>query len=409
MPRSLQDLSFQISDGRVKMLAVKAVSPNHWTTGAFSIFLRVVLEEGTRVWWKGRSSHKNGDRAPEGSFRCSWWPAWCCGPWGLPNLVKTRAEAPRSSVWLIWNSHLTEGHVFHPQPWPVGWGWWFSLTAPLTPCHCTCLIDSWSLPLPGWRQQGRGCGVEKPEPSHAVGKVPYWGVEMSIPWEPRLYPFFPHPRWQQNEQGWVGGRGGHRQMPSCRRPGGFCSEPSASTFSLQKHRTDEQSGLVRGAAQTHSRASHTSELLRSRHLAQLTSKTSRKIHPRSNHLFFQNSLWCSGGQSPASPFPGLGGRLPLASLPCSQIQPGSWKVDGLLIPQLLISPVTTNGETNGADRGPPRSSCMWGQAQALHKQIAPWALDFRMGRLRRIWDQAAPRLSLPFSGGSSSESSGCIS
>ena len=68
-------------------------------------------------------------------FHCSWWAAWCCGPRGLANLAKIRTEVPRSSVRLIWNSHLREGHVFHLQPWPVGWGWWFSLTAPLTRCH----------------------------------------------------------------------------------------------------------------------------------------------------------------------------------------------------------------------------------------------------------------------------------
>ena len=38
---------------------------------------------------------------------------------------------------------------------------------------------------------------------------------------------------------------------------------------------------------------------------------------------------------------------------------------------------------------------MWGQAQALHKQVATQALNFRMGRLPRVWDQAAPRLPSP--------------
>ena len=167
------------------------------------------------------------------------------------------------------------------------------------------------------------------------------------------------------------------------------------------------SGLVRGTARTHSRASHTSELLRSRHLAQLTSKTSRKTIQGQITCFSRTASDATEDRAQLLSSQAWGKASPC--FPALFPDPARLLESGWTAHPSTSHFTCHNRETNGADRGPPRSSYMWGQAQALHKQIAPWALDFRMGRLRRIWDQAAPRLSLPFSGGSSSESSGCIS
>ena len=114
-------------------------------------------------------------------------------------------------------------------------------------------------------------------------------------------------------------------MPSCRRPGGFCSEPSASTFSLQKHRTDEQSGLVRGTAQTHSRASHTSELLRSRHLAQLQRRVEKSIQGQIT-CFSRTASDAVEDRAQLLPSQAWGEGFPLllCPVPRSSQAPGKW-------------------------------------------------------------------------------------
>lgn len=126
--------------------------------------------------------------------------------------------------------------------------------------------------------------------------------------------------------------------------------------------------------QFHSRASDSS--CSDRHPAQLTSKTSRKIHPRSNHLLFQEQpLMLTGTRVQLLPYQACG-RLPwLLPVPRYSQVPGKW-MD-------LLHPSTShftchNGEINWADRGPSRSSHSGGQGPGLWLGCNP-GFEFQMG------------------------------
>ena len=76
------------------------------------------------------------------------------------------------------------------------------------------------------------------------------------------------------------------------------------------------SGLVQGAAQTHSRASQDLSCSDPDTLLNLLQRLVEKSIQGQITCFSRTASDANTEQSPASPFPGLAGRLPLASLPC---------------------------------------------------------------------------------------------